>query len=435
MRYRILGPIEAWNGKQWVAPGPPKQKSLLVALLLHPNRVLTRAQLAQNLWGATAPRGAAGDLLSGHVAKLRRLLGDHPGEVLVTREDGYQLVVPAGGLDTHRAQHLLAEGRQLMADDPDRAARLLREALDLWRGRSLADAPDHPVTAAAAGKLDDLRGVTAESWIEAELRLGHHGRLLATLRAMSYRFAHRERLRAQLMVALWRSGRQAEALTAYEDLRRALAAGPRIEPSPPLRRLYEQIRADPGPESSVAVLHTDEPVAGRTGSDVLSEQDAVALLGQVGGPDRITSEPGAAVSIVRRCGLLPLAIRIVGAQLAARPQLPVHTLAGNLVEQCRLLQAAGEDLDPVRAGVLLAYRMLRGSADCVDTDAARALRVIAAEDTTEVSVPDLVKRIDRSEPAARTALDRLVAVHLLHSPAPGEYVMHRLVRAAAAQDG
>jgi DNA-binding SARP family transcriptional activator len=254
VRFRMLGPLEFFDGRQWTSIGAAKQRALLAVLLINANRAVAADQLVAELWGERPPASAAG-LLAGYVWRIRRSIGDHNGRTLATRAPGYQLVVPPGAADIHDYERLVATGRRdLAAGDLAGGVASLTDALNLWRGAPLADVPLVPSVLAETARLEEARLAVVEARIEAEVGLGRHESLLAELKQLVSQFPLRERLHAHLMVALYRTGQQAEALGAYRDLRRLLIDELGIEPSQPLRELQSRIlREDP------TLLHTEAP--------------------------------------------------------------------------------------------------------------------------------------------------------------------------------
>ena len=238
MDYRILGPLLVSREGEPVTLGGRRNTELLSLLLLRPNEVVSSDRLVEELWaGATAanPRKA----VQVYVSRLRKTLGV---DVLETHPLGYLLRVREGELDVSRFEHLLAEGRQaLAAGDATRSATLLRHALALWRGPALADVMYEPFAQAEAARLEELRLSCVEARVEADLALGRHADLVGELEALIGRHGARERLRGQLMVALYRSGRQAEALEVYRATRRDLVDRLGVEPGRELRSLETAI--------------------------------------------------------------------------------------------------------------------------------------------------------------------------------------------------
>ena len=251
MDFRILGPLEVSDGSRPLALGGEKQQALLAILLLHRNEVVSSDRLIDELW-AESPPAAARRTLRAYVSKLRRSLGANgvwsglPGDseheradgALLTRAPGYVLQVAPGELDLERFAELAEAGRDaLAAGRPEEAAGLLREALSLWRGPPLAQFTYERFAQAAIAQLEELHLAAVEERVEADLALGHARELIGELRDLVGRHPLRERLRAQLMLALYRSGRQAEALEVYQEFRLVLSEELGLEPGPGLQQL------------------------------------------------------------------------------------------------------------------------------------------------------------------------------------------------------
>jgi DNA-binding SARP family transcriptional activator len=243
MEFRILGPLEVWDEGREVSMGGPRPRALLAVLLLHPNEVVAADRLIDELWGEDSPERAAAALRV-NVSRLRKAL---PQDVLTTRTPGYVIRIEQDQLDLHRFERLVDEGRTLLArglaaDASDR----LRDALSLWRGPALADFVYESFAQAAIARLEEIRLAAVELRIDADLVLGRHDELGGELEALVAEQPLRERLRMHLMTALYRSGRQAKALDAYQDARRALVDELGIDPSPALQELERAIlRQDP----------------------------------------------------------------------------------------------------------------------------------------------------------------------------------------------
>lgn len=238
----MLGALEVRDGEGAVQLGGGKQRSVLALLLLSANRVVSSDRLIEALWGAAPPADAAA-ALQAHVSRLRRAL---PGgaEILLTRTPGYVLEVAAEQIDLERFRRLVHEGRAVLADgDPKRAGEDLRRALELWRGRPFADLEGESWADEAGREIEELRLDAIQDRIEADLRRGEHVALVPELRALVREHPLRERLRGHLMLALYRAGRQADALEVYSEARRVLVAELGLEPSPELRRLHGEILA------------------------------------------------------------------------------------------------------------------------------------------------------------------------------------------------
>ena len=239
--FRILGPLEAWDGEQWAQVSAPKWRALLAALLLSPGRPVAIGQLVDELWGDSPP-ARAGNLVSLYAYRLRRLIGDAGGRVLVTRAPGYQIMLSPGDLDAESFARLVAAGRAALAgDDPARAADLLGAALDLWRGPALADVPATSLVAAEADRLEESRVQALELRLEADLGCGRHDEAAPELRRLLADHPLREGLWGLLMRALSGAGRQAEALEAYAQAREVIADELGVDPGPDLQQLYQDI--------------------------------------------------------------------------------------------------------------------------------------------------------------------------------------------------
>ncbi len=244
MDFRILGPLEVRREEAVVALGGPKQRAVLAMLLLRANQPVSAEQLAQALWGDEAPAGAV-RTVQVHVSRLRKALGD--GDIVTTTPGGYCLHVEPGELDAERFERLVDDGRSALRDGrPDDAAGVLGEALTLWRGSPLADFAFERFAQRDIERLEEQRLAAIEVRMEAGLAAGRHAELVADLRRLVAEHPTSERLAGLLMLALYRSGRQAEALDAYHDARRTLADEIGIDPGPELRDLQAAVlRHDP----------------------------------------------------------------------------------------------------------------------------------------------------------------------------------------------
>jgi DNA-binding SARP family transcriptional activator len=239
MAFRLLGPLEVLERDRSLPLGGLKPRSLLAILLLHANEVVSTDRLHAALWGDAEPVTAAKSIHV-YVSRLRAQLG---AERLTTRAPGYVLRVDPSEFDLARFERLLAEARSA---DPAAAAQKLSEALALWRGDALADLAYEPFAQSHVLRLEELRLVATEERIDAELAAGRHSELVGDIESLIGEHPLRERLRGQLMRALYRSGRQAEALHAYQAARRQLTEDLGIEPSPALKHLEQAIlRQDP----------------------------------------------------------------------------------------------------------------------------------------------------------------------------------------------
>jgi YVTN family beta-propeller protein len=235
--FRVLGPFEVAERGEPLDVGVGKQRALLAVLVLSAGEVVSTDRLIDALWGDRPPASALNSVRV-YVSHLRRTLGNGR---LLTRGRGYLLTVEPEQVDLGRFERLVAEGREaLAAGQAERAADVLQEALALWRGPALVDFASEPFAQGEIARLEELRVAALEERLEADLALAHHGELVPELEALVHTNPLRERLRAQLMLALYRSGRQAEALEAYRQARATLVGELGLEPG---RRLQELERA------------------------------------------------------------------------------------------------------------------------------------------------------------------------------------------------
>ena len=263
MEFRILGHLEAVDEGRILTPRGAKQRSLLALLVLHANETLSTDRLIDELWGEHPPTTAA-KTLQVHISHLRKTLAggtnNDSGDIIVTRDRGYELRLDPERLDSHRFELLVAEGRgELAQGRPERAVRALERALSLWGGPPLADVAYEPFAEREVARLADLRTAALEQLVEAQLELGRHDEVVPQLEALIREHPYRERLRAQLMLALYRSDRQAEALQVYHDARRSLVEQLGIEPGEHLRDLERAILAQDPALSSPAVEAAELP--------------------------------------------------------------------------------------------------------------------------------------------------------------------------------
>src|SRR4051794_39593033 len=235
MDVRLLGPIEVTFGNGAVPLGGPKPRAVFAMLALEAGVTVSAEQLIDGLWGEEPP-ATAGKLVQLYVSHIRKALATAAEDTIVTHGRGYELRVDRGQIDVARFERLLAQGAA-------------REALGLWRGPALADVVDQPFAAVEARRLEELRATAREMAIEHDLDAGLHREVLAELETLLAQEPLRERLHAQRMLALYRSGRQAEALEAYRAARTTLVEQIGVEPGPELRRMQDAIlRQDPSLE-------------------------------------------------------------------------------------------------------------------------------------------------------------------------------------------
>jgi DNA-binding SARP family transcriptional activator len=607
MEFGILGPLEVRVDGRPVPVTAPKQRTLLAALLLQANQVVSSERLIEVLWGEDPPASARAALQS-HVLQLRRLLpragGDDEGAgALLTRPPGYLLRLEPCRLDLRRFQELVADAQLALREGEfEEAAAGLREALRLWRGPALCDVESDALRWVEAPRLEELRLAALEARVEADLQLGRHAELVGELQALLATHPLRERVAAQLMLALYRSGRQAEALDVFAAVRRRLVEDLGLDPGEELQRLHRAVLAGdpalqgpgtvsagagrspkaaplvprelPGPiaeftgrtreleelhrlldatgdaagrpvvitaidgmggvgKSALAVqaahlladrypdgqlyvnLHGATPgqqpvaplralhqllrslglepaaiparveeaaarlrslAAGRRllllldnarsiaqvrpllpGSptcavlvtsrqvlatlegahplhlDLLPHGEALELLGRISGPQRVGAEPSAAAEVVRLCSRLPLAIRIAGARLAARPSWPIGELADRLADATRRLDELTTEGLAVRAAFDVSLEALARSPDAADRAAADAFAFLSLPDGPDLDVEAAARLLGLGRLATGELLERLVDAHLLETPRPGRYQFHDLVRLHARQ--
>jgi YVTN family beta-propeller protein len=259
--FRVLGPVGASRDGVELELGPRKQRAVLAVLLLNENRVVPTERLIDELWG-DAPPETARAALQVYIAGLRKALGD-AGLALTTRSPGYVLAVEDGALDVDRFTRLRDEARG--ETDMRRRSALLHDALALWRGESLAELDGEPFAAAARPRLEELRLGALEERIDADLALGYHAELVGELDGLVRENPYRERLRGQQMLALYRSGRQADALAAFRAARAVSVDDLGLEPGPELRALeramldHDPALAPPRPPSRAAAEPAGRP--------------------------------------------------------------------------------------------------------------------------------------------------------------------------------
>ena len=259
--FRILGPLEVRDEDRAIALGGSKQRALLALLLLNANETLSTDRLIDELWSERPPANAA-KTVQMQISRLRKALaggaGDGSAGVVVTRERGYELRLDPERLDSHRFERLAAEGRsELACGHPQRSVAALERALSLWRGAPLAELAYEPFAQREIARLEELRVAALEQLIEAKLALGRHAEVVGQLETLVGQHPYRERPRALLMLALYRTDRQADALQAYQDARRTLVEELGIEPGERLRELETAILTQ-DPELQLAA---EEPAA------------------------------------------------------------------------------------------------------------------------------------------------------------------------------
>ncbi len=597
MRYRVLGRLEVQVADRWVSLHSTKWRLLLSVLLCAANQVVPSERLIAELWDEEPPRSAR-KLLQGYVSHLRRALDDGTASSLTTHKwgyqvYGYQLHVESGQTDAERFEKLFVQGRAALADGalPTALARL-DEALRLWRGKPFMDVPPTSAVAAEIVRLEELRLQAIESRIDTYMRCHEDYTALVELEALVVEYPLQERLNGQLMRALYRAGRQADALMVYRRLRKLLIDEIGVEPTSPVQQLHQQIlNADaalltdgstgdgpgtiaptrvaplrvpkasgvltgrerelsrlaemlgpdermpakvvvidgmpgvgksalaieaahrlaprfpdgqlyldlhgctleaepltasaalrrllrlldqaetipPDPDESSALLRSrlahlrmvvvldnaDDaaqvaPILSARGGctilvtsrgilatldgaahmhlDILSEDQAVAFLGQITGPARVAAEPDASAMIARLCTGLPLALRIAGARLVARPGWSLRVFAERLADSRTRLDQLQVGSLAVRAAFEVSYKALDSSKDPVDQLATSAFRAMGLLDEPSLGVPVVATLLAERPEAVEASLERLVDVRLAEEAGPGRYRLRDLSR-------
>ena len=360
--FRILGPLEVISDGNPVRLGGPKQRATLAILLLNANRVVSVDRLADDLYAGAAPVTAVTQVQR-QISELRKLLGSEHG--IETQPPGYVLRLAPEQLDLHRFERLAAEaGRSLEDGDAQQAAELLRNALDVWRGPPLADLGYESFAQPAIGRLEEIRLAAIERRIDAELALGRQGRLLGELEQLVAEQPLQERFAEQLMLALYRAGRQADALDVYRATRKRLVETLGLEPTSALQALE---RAILGHDPSLEPVRTaPEPAPGRAilvaayGTARLDPLLAVAEpLGLLPGRELIVAclleqerdlEQAAAAVSARRASLRG-AVRTAVFTTRDLPEDVVRLVDANDVELMLLGAVGGLDGDRLREDV------------------------------------------------------------------------------------
>ena len=583
LRFAVLGPLRGWYGETELALGSPQQAATLSALLLRRGQPATVSQLVDAVWGDTPPPAAV-ETLRTYISRLRRVFDrargeSAPGPQVESVGAGYGLRLADEALDLQVFERLAATAEaERAAGDLHAAAGHLREALQLWQGVALAGVPG-PFAEQNRDRFSETRLAVFGSRVDVDLALGRHLEVTAELTALTSEYPLRERFREQLMLALYRSGRQAEALAVYQDTRRVLTDELGIEPGPALQELHQRIlAADPelsieptrplvaGPtpipaqlpadlgdfvgrqECLAAMLHeltaarqavtvvaltglggvgktslavhaghavreqfpdgqlyldlrglsdqpaeasqllsgvlttlgvpeggqpaglnekaalyrsllttrrmlvvlddahdaeqvrwlvpgtassavvvtsrrrlTGIPAARTVNLDALGLDDGVALLASIVGARRVWAEADGARDLVLECGLLPLAIRILGARLAARPQWPIAAVAQRLRDDRRRFAELRTAHLAVESTFDISYRQL-------SDQQARIFRQLSLTDAPSLSLPAAAALADLPEDEIEPELECLVDLNLIETCGIGEYRYHSLLR-------
>jgi DNA-binding SARP family transcriptional activator len=298
LEFRILGPLEVVGERGQIRLGGAKQRATLAILLLSANRVVSVDRLADDLYAGAAPVTALKQVQR-QVSELRKLLGS--ASLIETRSPGYTIRLAPEQLDLVAFEHLTADATDALAGaEAQRAADLLRQALGLWRGAPLADLTYESFAREPIERLEEIRLAAVEQRIEAELALGRHRELVGELEQLASEHPLRERFRAQLMLALYRSGRQAEALEAYRRAREALVSDFGIEPTPALQQLERQILTqDPSLELQALTPRRIAPAADHDRAVLLVPADEGGLDGLLSLAEPLARLPGRELVIAR----------------------------------------------------------------------------------------------------------------------------------------
>lgn len=359
MEVRILGPLEVLHEAKPLSLGGPRDRGLLTLLAVHAGEVVSSDRLIEAIWGDDLPRDPR-HALEAAVSRLRKgLQAAGAPDLVVTQSPGYVLDIEPEAVDAARFERLVDRARD--HEDPAARAAALREALALWRGAPLADLTYEAWAQPEIDRLEELRLTAVEDEIDAQLASGRHAEVLGRLPTLVEEHPYRERLRRQLMLALYRAGRQAEALELYEKARVTLVEELGVDPGPDLQRLHQQIlRQDPSLDWSPPPLtrtNLPEPLTSFVGrqeetnrvAELLAESRLVTLTGPGGsGKTRLAAEVGAVLADRYRDGvwlvdLAPLTDPSLLPQAVAAalgvPEDPVRPLVETIVDSLR-----GEEL-------------------------------------------------------------------------------------------
>lgn len=345
LQYRILGRLEAEGPSGPISLGGRRQRAVLALLLLEANRLVTLDRIVDRVWDGRPPASATGTTQA-YISHLRRVLEPDrprgaPSTVLLTQGPGYKLVVEPAQVDAHRFTQLAEQGAAaLAAGDPAEADRLLEEAAALWQGDALADLRDEPFARLEAARLDERRLVALEDWIDARLALGHHAVLVGELDALVTEHPVRERLRGQHITALYRAGRQADALASYQAARESMAEELGLDPAPALQDLERAIlthdpRLDWTPPARVAGSGRTQVIVVEPGDDALE----AGVVGLPSAPPYELIGRGAELGLLY--GGLDRALRGIGGVVAigGEPGIGKTRLTAELARAARTMGA------------------------------------------------------------------------------------------------
>ena len=388
---RLLGPLAVRRGNEAVALGGAKPRALLALLVLDRENVVSIDRIVDEVWGDSPPASAR-HMVAVYVSKLRQALGER---VLLTRPPGYVFVLSDGHLDTDRFERLLDEGREALTEgNAASAAARLDEALSLWRGAPLTEFRYEPFAQAEIARLEELHALAEEERIEARLALGLGRELVGELEEHVARSPLRERFRGQLMTALYRAGRQGDALAVYQAARSTLVEELGIEPSPELRRLERAILAQEewlsGPQAT-SVRPRAAPDARRTVTILAGE-----LVGRSGEEDVEARLP----LIEERLAGVKRTLRNYGADVRPAPDGTFVAIFGGRIayedDPVRAVRAAAElrELGLVARAALDTGEVLAGGDGAVHGPVLRAaVELLGLSSSGEILVGDATWRL------------------------------------------
>jgi DNA-binding SARP family transcriptional activator len=317
MRFRALGSVQVWDGTSWSNIKAPQQRVVLAVLLARPGRVVSTERLVDEIWPHKPPRAAVNTVQT-YVLRLRRMVDDEG--MLITKGQGYQLLVSRDDIDIQVFERLVSSGKEAIRQGRLAAGvELLSAALALWRGPAMADVPDSPAVAAEAARLELHRIAAFEDLAEARLNLGGHADVVDTLQRLVDEHPFRERLRGQLMLALYRCGRRVDAMEQYREGRRLMRGELGLDPGPLLSWLESAIREDdPGLRLPTPVGALPPATAGpRAAAPPLAGAAPMAGPPRTAGAAPMAGPPRMA-GVARTAGAAPLA----GAPRNTKPRLP-----------------------------------------------------------------------------------------------------------------
>jgi DNA-binding SARP family transcriptional activator/tetratricopeptide (TPR) repeat protein len=418
LEFLILGPIEVRTDGRLVPVQGFRQRALLAMLALHANEVVASGRLLDELWGAEPRTNTAA--LRVRISQLRKALrATGCDNLLETHPPGYVLRLDRDWLDLGRHERLTAEASLVLEHDPARAASLLREALALWRGPPLADFGYEPFAQTAIGRLEELRLTTLEKWIDAELGSGREREMVGELRTLVAEHPLREGFRAQLMLALYRAGRQAEALQVYQQTRSLLVEELGIEPAPALQELHSAVLTQDRslhtrPWQALVGITSARAAPATLATTRRETRKTITILACDVGPTSLGGRLDAEVmrGVMERC-------RRTSSEIVGRHGGADAALAGGAVMAVFGLPTAHEDdaLRAVRAAVEV-RRALAVLSEELDAQFKVRLSPRLAVDSGEVVAADDVPSF-----AAVSGEAAQEASYLLRAAGPGEIVL------------